>query len=202
MTSKTDPPNKPDDVRPADAEALAGQPVEVIIEVLARVSGQMKGLSGPELRTHIAEVAGQVQTLTRSIEQKMQDDAQRKEAAQEVERLLDLFVRTGTAAGKALDKHRGPIAQALRGADLPKLAEGMRLLADWMANPTAQNEAQAKALMEQLQETMGPAFGLDPEREEQVRREKMKADVKQSLDDIFRGKDAKPIFQYKPKTQK
>lgn len=202
MTSKTDPPKKPDAEAAADANALAGQPVEVIVEVLARVSGQMKGLTGPELRKHIAEVAGQVQTLTRSIEQKLADDAQRKEAAAEVERLLDLFVRTGTAAGKALEQHRAPIVQALRGADLPKLAEGMRLLADWMANPTAQNEAQAKALMERLQETMGPALGLDPAREEQARREQMKAEVKKSLDDIFRGKDAKPIFQYKPKTEK
>jgi hypothetical protein len=200
MTQKKDPPD-PKAAEPATpADPLAGQPVEVIVEVLARVSGQMKGLVGPELRKHIAEVAGQVQALTQSIELKMRDDAQRKEAAAEVERLLDMFVRSGTEAGKVLEKHRTPIAQSLRGADLPRLAEGIRLLADWMANPTAQNEAQAKQLMQRLEETMGPALGLDPEAQDRARRAQIESDVKKSLDNIFRGPDQKPLFQYKPMT--
>jgi hypothetical protein len=182
MASKKD---NPENQKTPEA-TLAGQPLEVLIEVLANAAGQMQGLKGAELKQHVTELTGQVQSLAKSIEQTVADDEARKAAAQEVERLIDMFVRTGTAAGKALEKHREQIATQFRGVDLQQVAAGMRVLADWMANPTVEKEAEAKALMEKLQTTMGPLVGYDPQREEEQRRAEIKADVKKSLDDIFR----------------
>jgi len=184
MTSKKDEPK--DEQTPE--QKLAGQPLEVLIEVLATAAGQMQGLKGAELKRRVTELTGQVQSLARTIDQTVADDEARKAAAKEVERLIDMFVRTGTAAGKALDKHRDQIAAQFRGVDLQQIAAGMRVLADWMANPSVEKEAEAKALMEKLQTTMGPIVGYDPQREEEQRRAEIKADVKKSLDEIFRPK--------------
>jgi hypothetical protein len=184
MTSKKD---KPGDQDSPDAQ-LAGQPLEVLIEVLATAAGQMQGLKGAELKERVTELTGQVQQVAKSVERQIADDEHRKQAAAEVERLIDMFVRTGTAAGKALEKHRDQIAAQFRGVDLQQVAAGMRVLADWMANPSAEKEVEAKALLEKLQTTMGPLVGYDPQREEEQRHAEIKANVRKSLDDIFRPK--------------
>lgn len=201
MTSKKSPPKNAGSDEQTSADPLAGQPVEVIIEVLAKLSGQMKGLDGAALRRHVAQVAGQLQSLTTRVEQTFAQEASRKEAAAEVERMIDFLVRTGTAAGKAIEKQRTPITQAFRGADIDKLAEGMRKLADFMQNPTPQTEAEAKALLNDLQTTMGPKVGYDPEVEEKRRQEQIKADVAKSLGEVL-GKDFRPkIAPFEPPPQ-
>ncbi len=201
MTSKKPPPKKPPEGPTGSEDPLAGQPVEVIIEVLAKLSGQMKGLDGAELRRHVTQVAGQLQSLTTRVEQAFAQEATRKEAAAEVERMVDMVIRTGTAAGKSLEQHRTPIAQAFKGADMDKLAEGMRLLADWMQNPSEATEARAKTLLNDLQTTMGPKVGYDPELEEKRRQEAIKADVAKSLSEIMPKDFAPKIKPFTPPPQ-
>jgi hypothetical protein len=201
MTSKKPPPKKPGDDERTSDDPLAGQPVEVIIEVLAKLSGQMKGLDGAALRKHVTQVAGQLQSLTTRVEQTFKQEAGRKEAAAEIERMVDLLVRTGSAAGKAMEQYRTPIAQAFQGANLDKLADGMRLLADWMQNPTPQTEQQAKALLEDLQTTMGAKVGYDPEVEAKRREEQIKADVAKSLKEIMPKDFAPKIKPFTPPPQ-
>jgi hypothetical protein len=184
MTSKKDEP----EATPSPEEMLAGQPLEVLIEVLATAAGQLEGLKGAELKKRATELTSQVQSLAKSVERTAADDQARVAAAKDVERLIDMFVRSGTAAGKALDKHRDQIAAQFRGVDLQQIAAGMRVLADWMANPSPEKEAEAKALMEKLQTTMGPIVGYDPEREREQRRAEIQADTKRRLDAIFRPK--------------
>jgi hypothetical protein len=192
MTSKKDPAKKPSEPAKTPADPLAGQPVEVIIDVLAKMSGQINGLDGAELKRHVVRVATQLQDMTRDIEQKFAVEATRKEAAAEVERMVEMLVRTGASAGKALEQHRKPIAQAFQGADIQKLAEGMKLLATWMTNPTEQTEQDAKALLNELQTTMGPKVGYDPEQEERDRREAIAADVKKRMSEAMGTQDFKP----------
>jgi hypothetical protein len=188
MTSKKDPPKPPFGGQKVTEGPLAGQPLEVLVELLATATGQMRGLEGSELKKHVAEMTTQVQALATQVEVKVLDDDARKKTAQEIERLIDVFIRTGSAAGQALASFREPVLKAFQGVSLDKMAEGMRMLADWLQNPTSEGEAQVKELMEGLQKTMGPMVGHDPEREEQERRAQIKADVKASLDEIFRGK--------------
>jgi hypothetical protein len=192
MTSKKDPPKKPSADAKNPDDPLAGQPVEVIVDVLSKLSGQIQGLDGAELKRHVVRVATQLQDITRSVEQKFAVEATRKEAAAEVERLVEVLVRTGTSAGKALEQHRKPIAQAFQGADIQKLADGMKLLATWMTNPNEQTEQEAKALLNDLQTTMGPKVGYDPEQEERDRRAAIAEDVKKRMAEAMGTQDFKP----------
>lgn len=182
MTSKKAPPQKPPGDAPAPQDPLAGQPIEVLIDSLARSAGEIQGLQGDELKKFVVGVALQMQRTINSVEQKMATEATRPEAAAEVRQLLDLLIQTGTTAGETIEKHRGPITNAFRQADLQKLGEGMRALAEWMSQPTAKSEAEAKDLMEQLQAKMGPVFGHDPELAKAQRKEAIKADARRGLE--------------------
>ncbi len=188
MTSKKDPPKPPFGDQKVTEGPFAGQPLEVLVQVLATAAGQMRGIDGKELEQHVRDLTAQVQVVAQQVEAKVHDEDVRQKTAQEVERLIDVFVRTGSAAGQALAGFREPVVKAFQGVSLDKMAEGMRMLADWLQNPTSETEAQVKELMEGLQKTMGPMVGHDPEREEQARRDAIKADVKKSLDGIFGGK--------------
>jgi uncharacterized protein YicC (UPF0701 family) len=190
MTSKKDPPKKPTDAPPAPSvDPLAGQPVEVLIEVLATAGGKMQGLEGAALKKHVAGALVQVQQVVSDIDAKVGEDNQRKAIAAQLTELVETMSQSRTPQGKAIEPHRAPIVQAFQSANLDQLTAGMAQLAEWMANPSPETEDQAKALLARLEKTMGPAFGIDPEAAEKARTEQMKADVKKSLDDIFRGKD-------------
>ena len=58
----------------------------------------------------------------------------------------------------------------------------------WLRNPTADKSAQVQDLIANLQATMGTMTGLDPEREDEARREQIRKEVRASVEQIFRGK--------------
>lgn len=188
MAKPNDPPKPPDNT---PENPLAGAPLDVVIEVLANASGQLRGLHGSDLRKHVAEVVDSVKALAKTVERKVHDDELRRSTAAEVERLIDMFMRTGTATGAAVAKNRDAIAKSFRGVDIDKIGAGLRLFADWLQNPSAETETNVKKLIEELQVTMGPIVGFDPKAEEAARSAQIKADVKASLDEIFRGKKKK-----------
>jgi hypothetical protein len=188
MTSKKDPPT-PSATPPKTPETEpAKQPIEVVTEVIANAIGHLRGLQGPDVAKAVSGVQREVQNLVSSVEEKANDPATRKAAAQEVERLIELFTKTGAALGGALAAYKEPVVKAMQGVDMQKAADTLRMLADWMKNPTAEREAEVKKAVGELEATMGPMVGHDPAREEQKRRDEIKADVKASLDEIFRGK--------------
>jgi len=159
-----------------------------LIEALAAVSTRMQGVETGELGAQVARLEEQVASLGQVMQARAEDEAARARAAASVEQLIEAIARTGTAAGRAVEKQRGPIQQALRGVDVSHLAAGLRLFADYLAHPTEENQEQARQVIEKLQETVGPMIGWDPKREEEERRAEIKRDVRASLDEIFRGK--------------
>ena len=191
MTSKKDPPKNPSDTGgPPQVDQLAGQPIEVVIEVLATAGGKMKGLDGTALKKHVTGAIAEAQRVVADVARKNTEEEQRKAAASEIETILDTLIRTGTPIAQALQKQRDPIINAFKVSDLQHLAAGMQQLVQWMTLPaSADNDKLAKGLMEELEKTLGPVFGINPEAAEQTRREQMKADVQKTLDDAFRGKD-------------
>jgi hypothetical protein len=188
MPKPSDPP-KPAADTPEDP--LAGAPLDVVVEVLAHASAQLQGLQGADLKKHVAEVTVSVKALAKSVERKVQDEEQRKAAGAEVERLVDMLTRTGTATGAAIAKHRDAITKAFHGVEFQQIAKGLRTFSDWLQNPSSHSEAEVKLLLEDLQTKMGPSVGPDPKRDEAARSAAIKADVKASLDEIFRGKPKK-----------
>lgn len=199
MTSKKDPPKNPTDAPPAPpVDPLAGQPIDVVIEVLATAGGKMQGLDGRALQQHVQHAVAEAQRVVADVERRQSVEEQRKAAATEIATLLDTLIRSGTGIAAELEKQREPIINGFRAADIETLAKGMQQLVDWMSNPSPETEAKAKELIAQLQQTLGPVFGIDPEAAEEARREQMRADVRKTLDDAFRGKDFAATLKKKP----
>jgi hypothetical protein len=199
MTSKKDPPAKAGTTpAPGQVDPLAGQPIEFVIEVLATAGGRMEGLEGAALKRHVASAITEAQRVVADVERKATEEEQRKAAAAEISNLLDTMVRSGNALGKELQKTKGPLVNAFRAADFTTFAAGLQQLMEWMQSPSPENDVQAKALLKQLENTMAPAFGIDPDAAENARREQMKLDVRASLDAAFRGKDFAATLKKKP----
>ncbi|MDQ3367616.1 MAG: hypothetical protein M3680_19515 [Myxococcota bacterium] len=169
-------------------ETLANAPLDVLMDALAKVSGELQGKDGAELRQHISQVKTQVQTLVEQVDRQEENQAAKQVVAGEVEKLIEAVAKTGTAAGRAVARSKAPITQAFRGVDLDKMADGLRLLADWLQNPSDEKAAQVQQLVGTLQTTMGSLVNHDPARDEEERRAEIKRGVQASLDEIFRGK--------------
>ena len=169
-------------------EPAPQQNLDELMEALATVSAKLQGKQGKELDTHVRHVKDSVKQLVQTVKLQEQDAIMRQQAAAQIEQLLDAVTKLQNPAGQAVAGARDPIAQTFRGVDLAKMADGMRVFAEWLAHPNNQNKAQAEQLVAQLQHTMGPMVGYDPEREDAERRAQIKADVQKSLDEIFRGK--------------
>jgi hypothetical protein len=197
MTSKSDPTDKPPGDQNKPADPLAGQPIEVLIDAIGRFAGGMQGLQGEDLKRFLLGLAVQMQSTVSKVEEKLSGETTRKEAAAEVDQLVDLLVRTGTTAGKAIEKHRGPITDAFKQADLQQLAAGMRALSEWMSNPTAHNEAEAKALMEQLESKLGPMVGHDPKLADARRKQQIRDEAQKSVESV-RANLKTPDLKVKP----
>ena len=186
MTSKKDPPAKPPS---APADPLEGQPIEVVLEVLATVAGKQEGLEGAVLKQHVRQAVANAQRIVADVDRQVGEERQRKAAAAEIETIIDTLIRSGTAIGKELEKQRSPVVNAFKAADIQALAAGMKKLVAYMTDPTSANDKEAKALLAELELAMGPVFGIDPEAAENARREQMKEDVRRTMDAAFRGKD-------------
>lgn len=176
---------------PPRALALDQHPLPALVEALANVVAKRQGFQGAELRQHVSDLIGQVQSVIRLFEIKAQAAQHRTQTAAEVERLLEGIVQTGTAAGQAIAAHRETIAQAFRGVDLARISDGLQVLVDWMRNPTDAKLAPVQELIANLQTTLGPMTGSNPEAEDKARRQQVHNEVRASLDQIF-GSKAKP----------
>jgi type VI protein secretion system component VasF len=164
------------------------QNLDELMEALATVSAKLQGKQGRELESHVKHVQESVRHLVQTVQQSEQDAELRKQAAAQVEQLLDAVAKIGSPAGQAVAGAREPIAQTFRGVDMMKMADGLRVFADWLAHPTTANKAQSEQLIAQLQHVMGPMVAHDAAREDEERRAQIKKDVQKSLDEIFRGK--------------
>jgi hypothetical protein len=178
----------PEAAAPAE-RPLDEYPLQVLVEAFAKVLAKQQGFEGVELRRHVSDLKGQVQSLVQMFEIKAAEERQRRQTTAEVERLLAGIAQTGTAAGRAIAAHREIIAQAFDGVDLARIADGLQVLVEWLRNPTDDQSAQVQELIASLQAAMGPVAGSDPEREDEARREQIRKDVRASVEQIVRGKD-------------
>lgn len=173
-------PPQPPEPPPADQ-----YPLQVLVEALATVVAKQQGFQGAELRRHVADLKGQVQSLVQLFQIKAKEELERRQTSAELERLLEGIAQTGTAAGKAVAEHRDAISQAFRGVDLTRIADGLQVLVAWLRNPTAESAVPVQEMIAHLQTTMGPMAGSIPGAEDEARREQIRKEVRASLDQIF-----------------
>ena len=176
---------------PAPEKPLEEYPLQVLVEALAKVVAKQQGLEGAALRQQVADIKGQVQSLVQLLQIKAVEEQQREQTSDEVERLLDGIAQTGTAAGRAVAANRDTIAQAFRGVDLARIADGLQVLVGWMRNPTDDQIGPVQDLITNLQATMGSLAGVDPARQDEQRREQIHQEARAAVEQIFRNKDPK-----------
>jgi hypothetical protein len=166
-------------------------PLQVLVEALATVVAKQQGFQGTELRRHISDLKGQVQSLVQLFQIKAKEELARQQTSAELEQLLEGIARSGTAVGKTVAENRDAISQAFRGVDLARIADGLQVLSEWMRNPTAEKTAPVQEMIANLQSTMGPMAGMIPGAEDEARREQIHKEVRASLDEIFRPEPKK-----------
>jgi uncharacterized membrane protein YgcG len=129
----------------------------------------------------------EMSTLVRQLELRAQQEASRARTAADMERLLGSVVQTGTLLGQALDPERAAILDAFRRVDLVHMAEGLRVLGEWLSTPAPDAAAHVAVLKARLAETLGPPTTGDPGRSEAERRADFEREIKVAVDEIFRG---------------
>lgn len=176
----------------AERETSAKQQgFDELMDSLARVSAQAHGMKGAAVEEHVRHVKENVASVVKQVDRVEGNEASRKAAAAQVEQLIDALAKMGEAgnpAGQAVGEHRDQLAKQFQGADLKTMASGLKVFAEWLARPTAQNSAAVQQLIAQLEAVMGPMAGRDLEREDAERRAEIKRGVQATMDEIFRGK--------------
>lgn len=193
------PSSKPPELDQAQLEALlAGLPQDQLMEILAKASALANHLEDDDARAYVETVSAQLQTLARHVEVDDQMQATRTAAATEIGNMLDAV--QGVPAGKALAPHRDQIVSAFAAADLAKINEGLQLLAAYIQNPSEDAKQRAEVLLADLEKTFGPMVVHDTEREDRERRERIRAEVKETVSQIF-AQMPKPKIEFKPTTK-
>jgi hypothetical protein len=108
---------------------------EQVLASVAKLSSALTGREGTLIRDH-------VQRLAQVLAAEGPDAELRARAATELDQLIAAIARLGGA--------RGPAAKAIRGFDLPRLADGLRTFVRYLRAPTPENQAQAEQLVASL----------------------------------------------------
>jgi len=100
-------------------------------------------------------------------------------------------VRSSAAA--SVDELRAVLARsappgAAPGFDVAQVGDALAAFAAWLRAPTPDREARAERAMFDLQATLGPQLGWDPDREDAARRAQYRREARAALDEIFPDK--------------
>jgi len=110
--------------------------VDELLATVSAMSSKLAGREGNRIREHL-------QRLAAVLAQSGPEPELRERTAVELEQLIAAIVRL-TGMG-------GPTAKALRGFNLRKLTDGLRMFVEYLRAPTAQNQAQVEQLVARLQ---------------------------------------------------
>jgi hypothetical protein len=160
--------------------------LDQLIDMLGQLSASERGLSRSDARAHMAELKGQVETIKRIVEQRVDDEPARRQAADEVDKLIDTVALIEKGAAR---KATPQLEAAFRDVDVGKISSGLRIFAQWLRAPTPESTAAIERLVEMLRATTPPGWE-DQAAAKQLEAE-IDANVQRSLDDIF-GKPEAP----------
>jgi hypothetical protein len=122
---------------------MTAQPTfEQLMAALTAGTAQLTGRDGKAIREHVEKLAALLQAPD-------PDGAARAAAAVELEQLVAVLAKAGAKLG-----------QRLGNLDLGRLADGLRVFADWLRAPTAEGQAQVERLVADLQGAPVPLHEL------------------------------------------
>jgi hypothetical protein len=118
----------------------------------------------------LAQLIGRIAQIMRAGD----DPAARRDAAASVDELR-------TVLAQAAPQGAAP------GFDLVQVGDALAVFAAWLRAPTPDREADAEHAMSELQASLGPLIGWDPDREDAARRAQYRREARAALDEIFPG---------------
>ena len=90
-----------------------------------------------------------------------------------------------TDVGRAVAGSSDRLKAATRADAIGKMADALRLLSDWLGDPTAEKQRKVDELIANIRALTGASPYLDDARAEARQRAEIDADVQKSLEEIF-----------------
>jgi 2-succinyl-5-enolpyruvyl-6-hydroxy-3-cyclohexene-1-carboxylate synthase len=160
-------------------------PLEQMILALANVSAIEQVMGHEQARHHVDELRTRVQAVVAKMRLELEDADKRKQVATEIDKLVDTVAHIQNDVGKSVAGASDRLKAATRAKTLAGMAQALRLISDWLGQPTAQNQLQVDQLIANLRALTGADPFLDDAKAEAKLHAEIEADVKQSLADIF-----------------
>ena len=170
-----------DTPKPADPR----DQLEAMIQALATVSATDQVRSHAQAHQLTEELRERVAGIVAKTKLKLNEAEQRKELAQQIDKLVDTVSNIETDVGRAVAGSRDRLKAATRADAIGKMADALRLLSDWLGDPTAEKQRKVDDLIGNIRALTGASPYLDDARAEARQKAEIEADVKKSLDEIF-----------------
>jgi hypothetical protein len=159
--------------------------LELMIQALANVSAIEQVMSHEQARAHVDELRRRIQGVVAKARLANSEAEHRKQVAAEIDKLVDTVAHIQNDVGRAVAGSSDRLKAATRAKTLDGMAQALRLISDWLGNPTAQNQLAVEQLIANLRALTGADPFLDDARAEAKLKADIEADVKKSIDEIF-----------------
>ena len=171
----------------ADKPANPNAQLEAMILALANVSAIEQVMNHAQARHHVEELRERIAAVVAKTRLELREAEQRKQIAGEIDKLVDTIARIQNDVGRAVAGSSDRLKAATRAKTLDGMAQALRLISDWLGNPTAEKQAQVEQLIANLRALTGADPFLDDTKAEAKLHAEIEADVKKSLGEIFDG---------------
>ena len=166
--------------------------LEAMVEALAQVSAIEQVKDHAQARELVDELRTRVQGVVAKTRLKLDEAEHRKQVAVEIDKLVDTVAHIQNDVGKQVAGSSDRLKAATRAKTLEGMAQALRLISDWLGNPTAENQIRVEQLIANLRALTGADPFLDDAKAEAELHREIERDVKTSLDQIFGDLKIKP----------
>jgi len=149
--------------------------------------------AGDALQARLKDVGATVVRIVSAMQSN--DPAARARAADEAAALQRTLAAAGGDAARWSQEQRDEVARAVEaagGADVDRLAQGLRTIAAWLEQRSPQAGAAVDKLVEGLDQTLGPFLTRGKKADEARREEEIRADARASIAQRLREAGVKP----------
>ena len=177
------------DDKPTDPNAQ----LEAMIVALANISAIEQVMNHAQAKHRVEELRERVKGVVAKTRLELNEAEKRKQIAREIDKLVDTIAQIQNDVGRSVAGSSDRLKAATRARTLEGMAQALRLISDWLGNPTDDKQVQVEQLILNLRALTGAAdpFVDDAKAEAELHAE-IEADVKKSLGEIFDDLKIKP----------